>query len=169
MTKMMAKKRPFAITLAVLMVCAVAWALDDTPASRGKQAERYLVAMPVKEMMSDMAVQVSKNLPAEQQQAFKDLLTKHLDMVALEKAMKKSLVKHFTADELKALADFYSSPVGKSAMKKFGAYMADVMPAIQAEMMKAQAKANRPEGEGESKPDVPPSPDSKTDEAKPNK
>jgi len=57
--------------------------------------------------------------------------------------MKESMVKNFTADELKALADFYGSPVGKSAMKKFGAYMADVMPSIQAEVEKAQAKANR--------------------------
>ena len=47
--------------------------------------------------------------------------------------------------ELKALADFYGSAVGKSAMKKFGTYMADVMPDIQAEMIKAQAKANREE------------------------
>jgi hypothetical protein len=43
--------------------------------------------------------------------------------------------------ELKALADFYGSPVGKSAMKKFGTYMADVMPDIEAEMIKTQAKA----------------------------
>jgi hypothetical protein len=28
-------------------------------------------------------------------------------------------------------------------MQKFGAYMADVMPALQAEMMKAQAKLNQ--------------------------
>jgi hypothetical protein len=41
------------------------------------------------------------------------------------------------------LADFYGSPVGKSAMQKFGAYMADVVPAIQAEMQKAQAKMNQ--------------------------
>ena len=48
----------------------------------------------------------------------------------------------FTTDELKALADFYGSPVGKSAMKKFGAYMADIMPVVQAEIMKAAAKMN---------------------------
>jgi hypothetical protein len=53
------------------------------------------------------------------------------------------MVKHFTTEELKALADFYGSPVGKSAMQKFGAYMADLMPIIQAEMMKAQAKLSR--------------------------
>lgn len=49
----------------------------------------------------------------------------------------------FTTEELKALADFYGSPVGKSAMQKFGAYMADLMPTMEAEITKAQAKANQ--------------------------
>jgi len=53
------------------------------------------------------------------------------------------MVKNFTTDELKALADFYGSSVGKSAMQKFGAYMADIMPAMQAEIIKAQAKLNQ--------------------------
>jgi hypothetical protein len=57
--------------------------------------------------------------------------------------MTDAMVKHFTSEELKALADFYGSPVGKSAMQKFGAYMSDLMPTIQAEMMKAEAKANQ--------------------------
>ena len=70
-------------------------------------------------------------------------MTKDLDIPALTKAMTDAMVKHFTAEELKALADFYGSPVGKSAMQKFGAYMADLTPIIQAEMMKAQAKLNQ--------------------------
>jgi hypothetical protein len=62
------------------------------------------------------------------------MLTSQLDIAALIKAMADALVKHFTTEELKALADFYSSPVGKSAMQKFGGYMADLMPTMQAEM-----------------------------------
>ena len=54
-----------------------------------------------------------------------------------------AMVKHFTTEELKALADFYGSPVGESAMQKFGAYMADLMPILQAEILKAQAKLNQ--------------------------
>ena len=70
-------------------------------------------------------------------------MTSQLDIAALTKAMIDSMVKHFTTEELKALADFYGSPVGKSAMQKFGAYMADIMPAMEAEIMKAQAKLNQ--------------------------
>jgi hypothetical protein len=50
-------------------------------------------------------------------------------------------VKHFTAEELQALANFYGSPVGKSAMKKFGQFMADAMPNIQSLMFDAFQKA----------------------------
>jgi hypothetical protein len=127
----------------LVMLAGPAWALDDTPENRSKEANRYMAATPPKEMFQDAAEQMAKNLPAEQQSEFKNLMTKHLDIPALEKAMKEGMIKHFTADELKALADFYGSPVGKSAMKKFGVYMAEVMPSIQAEIMKAQAKANR--------------------------
>jgi hypothetical protein len=53
------------------------------------------------------------------------------------------MVKHFTTEELKALADFLRFPVGKSAMQKFGAYMADIMPTMETEIMKAQMKLNQ--------------------------
>ncbi len=46
----------------------------------------------------------------------------------------------YAKTDTKALADFYGSPVGKSAMQKFGAYMAELMPVIEAEVLKAQAK-----------------------------
>jgi len=57
--------------------------------------------------------------------------------------MTDAMVKHFTTEELKALADFYGSPIGKLAMQKFGACMADVMSALEAELMKVQAKLNQ--------------------------
>ena len=118
-------------------------ALEDTKANREQEATRYLKATPPKEMLEDMAEQMAKNMAPDQRDDFKALLVKHLDIEALTKGMKEAMIKNFTADELKALADFYGSPVGKSAMKKFGTYMADVIPIIQAEIVKAQAKANR--------------------------
>jgi hypothetical protein len=136
---------------ALTLVSAAAWAQEDNKADREKEADRYLSVMTVREMFTDMAEQMSKGMPADKRQAFKDLFTKHIDIPAMEKAMKASLVKNFTADELKALADFYGSPVGKSAMKKMPKYMADLMPTIQSEVMKAQAKASS-ESQGEPKP-----------------
>ena len=120
-----------------------ALALDDTTANREHEADRYLSATPPKEMMTDMVEQMTKNSAPDQRDGLKTLLLKHLDFVAITKDIKDSLVKEFTADELKALADFYGSPAGKSAMKKFGAYMADVMPNIQAEILKAKTEVDR--------------------------
>ena len=120
----------------------VAQTPPDTPENRRKEAQRYLQVTPPKELFADVADKMAVNVPPEQRQKFKETLTSSLDVDALTKAMTDAMVKHFTTEELKALADFYGSPVGKSAMKKFGSYMADVMPALQAEIMKAQTKAN---------------------------
>jgi hypothetical protein len=50
--------------------------------------------------------------------------------------MRASMIKNFSADELKALADFYGSPIRKSAMTKFGNCLADAMGPLPAEMKK---------------------------------
>jgi hypothetical protein len=138
------QKEIFAIALITLFTSsAYVLSATDTPETRRHEADRYLQAAPPKALFEDMADKLAVNLPADQRQQFKQMMTADLDIPALTKAMIDAMVKHFTTDELKALADFYGSPVGKSAMQKFGAYMADLMPIIQAEMMKAQAKLNQ--------------------------
>ena len=131
------------VTLA-LILCAWSpvFSAPDTPETRRKEAERYLQVSPPKALFEDMADKMATTLPADQREQFKKVMTTQVDIAALSKAMIDAMVKNFTTDELKALADFYGSPVGKSAMQKFGAYMADIMPVMQAEIMKAAAKMN---------------------------
>jgi hypothetical protein len=133
--------------LAVLTLCTsspfVLGAAADTPETRRREAERYLQATPPRALFEDMADKMAMNLPPAEREKFKQMLTSQLDIQALTKAMTDAMIKHFTTDELKALADFYGSLVGKSAMQKFGAYMADLMPTMQAEIVKAQTKANQ--------------------------
>jgi hypothetical protein len=64
-------------------------------------------------------------------------MTDGVDIPALEKAATEAMVKHFTVREINALADFHGSPEGRSVMKMFGAYMAEVMPATQREVERA--------------------------------
>lgn len=106
--------------LVVLTFCAWSpiYCATDTPETRHHEADRYLQAVPPKALFEDMADKMATNLPAEQRQQFKQMMTKDLDIAALSKAMTDAMVKHFTTEELKALADFYGSPVGKSAMQK---------------------------------------------------
>ena len=130
--------------LLVLTLCAYSpvFSAPDTPETRRKEAERYLQVSPPKALFEDMADKMAANIPADQRDQFKKLMTTQVDTAALSKAMTDAMVRNFTTEELKALADFYGSPVGKSAMQKFGAYMADIMPVMQAEIMKAAAKMN---------------------------
>ena len=128
----------------LLVLTLAAWSpvfsAADTPETRRKEAERYLQVSPPKALFEDMADKMAANLPADQREQFKKIMTTQVDIAALSKAMIDAMVKNFTTEELKALADFYGSPVGKSAMQKLGAYMADIMPVVQAEIMKAAAK-----------------------------
>ena len=109
----------------------------DTPETRRVEAERYLAASSPKTMFVEMARKMAANMPEDQRGPFVDMFVSKVDMDALTKAMVDSMVKHFNTEELKALADFYGSPVGKSAMSKFGDYMAELMPTLQKEMGKA--------------------------------
>ena len=128
----------------LLLLTLFAWfplfSAADTPETRRKEAERYLQVSPPKALFEDMADKMAETVPPDQREQFKKVMTTQVDIAALSKAMIDAMVKNFTTEELKALADFYGSPVGKSAMQKFGAYMADIMPVVQAEIMKAAAK-----------------------------
>src|SRR5438046_8524270 len=137
------KQKLVLLLILTLSAWSPVFSAADTPETRRKQAERYLQVSPPKALFEDMADKMAANLPADQREQFKKVMTTDVDIAALSKAMMDAMVKNFTTDELKALADFYGSPVGKSAMQKFGAYMADIMPVMQAEIMKAAAKMNQ--------------------------
>jgi hypothetical protein len=112
--------------LAVLTLCTSSpfvLAATDTPETRRREAERYLQATPPRALFEDMADKMAMNLPPAERDKFKQMLTSQLDVPALTKAMTDAMVKKFTIEELKALAD--------------------LMPTMQAEIVKAQTKANQ--------------------------
>ena len=137
------KERLFVLFVLTFCASSPVFSAPDTPETRRQEAERYLQVSPPKALFEDMADKIAANLPPNQREQFKRIMTADLDIAALSKAMTDAMVKDFTTEELKALADFYGSPVGKSAMQKFGTYMADIMPVMQAEIMKASAKLNQ--------------------------
>lgn len=54
--------------------------------------------------------------------------------------MKEVMIKHYTADELSAMSDFYGTPVGQSIIKKQNLASADMMKKMQAVVMKMMFK-----------------------------
>jgi hypothetical protein len=113
-------------TLAVLTLCTSSTFVlgaTDTPETRRREAERYLQATPPRALFEDIADKMAMSLPPAERDKFKQMLTSQLDVPALTKAMTDAMVKKFTIEELKALAD--------------------LMPTMQAEIVKAQTKANQ--------------------------
>ena len=108
---------------------------EDSKEARTQAAERYLAVVPISQLLDDTFREMSKSLPEAIREGFVAQMRIVVRADVLEAATRASLVRHFTVDELNAMAEFYSSPHGASAMRKFGAYMADVMPAVQEEMI----------------------------------
>jgi hypothetical protein len=106
----------------------------DTPSNRRQAAERYLQVVPPADLMKDGAEKLAESLPEAARDDFIRSMTRDLDIARLSDAMMQSMVKHFTVAEIDALTQFYGSLEGRSVMKKFGLYMADVMPVMQAEI-----------------------------------
>ena len=132
-------KRLFLAICVSLMVVSICFAADvpDTAENRKIAAKRYLAVAPMADMLEDIIEKVTRNYPADQGNAYADYLRKMVKIDVLEKASLASMVKHFTVGELNALADFYGSPEGRSVMGKMGAYMAEILPVIQGEIMRA--------------------------------
>src|SRR3954453_24166153 len=113
------KQKLVVLLILTLSAWSPVFSATDTPETRRKEAERYLQVSPPKALFEDMADKMAANIPADQREQFKKVMTTDVDIPALSKAMVDAMVKNFTTDELKALADFYGSPVGKLGVKKF--------------------------------------------------
>jgi hypothetical protein len=112
----------------------------DSDQERVAAARRYLAVAQMSKVTDDTVTEMAKAVPSEQREKFLEFMHDAVRPQVLEQAALASMVKIFTADELNALADFFGSPIGQSAMGKFGLYMADVMPVIQQEMFHALQK-----------------------------
>jgi hypothetical protein len=124
--------------------------VKDTPENRKVAAERYLKAVPPRDLLGNLAANMARRIPEPRRQLFMEAISdKELEQAA-SRIILTALVKHFTAQELNALTAFYSSPEGKSIRPKFGPYMADIMPQIGAEVRKvllSKEEGTKPEAE----------------------
>ncbi len=140
------------IRCVIYVVLACAWlvpapaqTIADTPANRLEAAKRYLKAVPPMEMVGETLNQLASQIPEERREEFKKALTQVVTSERIEKITMGAIVKHFTVKEIDALTAFYGSPEGRSIAKKFTAYMADVMPAIQQELADVIEKIHKDE------------------------
>jgi hypothetical protein len=140
--------RVTSLILLVLVVMTAACtqstqSLPDNQENLTTLAKRYLEVMPPKELLHGVGTRVTPTLP----EANRKIFTEVMNSPEIEKTayhiMLDSLVKNFTVAELNAMLDFYGSPAGQSAWKKFSSYMDEIMPPIQQEVRKAVAAAHQ--------------------------
>ena len=130
------KFRATVIVLLFITGCTTL-APPDTPEERAKAVESYFREISMRDLMTDMVKEVSKRMPPEQRDAFENTMLKNVRLEILETAAKESLARHLTVSEINAFTDFMRRPEGKSAMNKMKYYMADLMPVIQQELVRA--------------------------------
>ena len=111
--------------------------------ARRAAADRYLAVVPLDGIITSSIEQLARRMPEARRQRFLDLTTRLFRKDWINGVARESLAKHFTVQEMDGLARFYGSPEGQSIMKKFGTYMADVLPAIQQEVLRAVRESER--------------------------
>ncbi len=114
-------------------------------------AEEYVAMPEVQQMITDMfspesmAAQFKTGLPPgmeltdSQSERIGILMSETMNSFRprMEELMISSSAKHFSAEELQALIDFYRSEHGASVMAKMQPYMQDIMGTMMPEMMTA--------------------------------
>jgi len=110
---------------------AVSPALAQDDAERLAAADRLIAVQQPEQMLQDMAKSVASNLPEPMRDSYISAMTEDSFVEGLSERMRDAMARHFTVAELDALAEFYARPVARSAMRKMGAYTADVMPWVQ--------------------------------------
>jgi hypothetical protein len=109
----------------------------DTPQTRHEAALRYVATADLKIMLVQTVESLVRSLPPERHADFRRLMFEHVSQDFVRDLMVAAMTKHFTAGELNALAEFFGSDVGRSAMSKYPSYMGDVIPLLQAEVQRA--------------------------------
>jgi hypothetical protein len=146
----------------------------DSEENRQAAAKQYLEVAPPQELLTEMSAKVVKMLPEKSQKVFLEVMQSKSLQESTYNITLKALVKHFTVNELHAMSAYYGSPEGKSIRKKYGDYMADVMPEVNKEVIAALQKVQpepeaAPEPQGQVKPAEPKAPQAQTKPAKPAK
>ncbi|GEM_PF-809012 len=121
------------LSLAIVPLAYGQGGLPDTLENRRIAAERYLAAAPPAELIADGIRELTALRPEGQREEAARLMGRLIRPDRMASIMREAMLKRFTAQELNALADFYGSEVGRSIVRKFGAYNADIQPDIRAE------------------------------------
>jgi hypothetical protein len=131
----------FLAALALVSACTTTPPPPATLTAKERYAEELLAIEPPMAMFA----QLSESFIAAHSSPLKEkahsTFLRHVDQGELDRIIRDALLKHFTEAELKALLDFYSTPIGRDCMSKVAPFAADVVPACTQEARRALRKA----------------------------
>lgn len=125
------------LTAAILMILSPSPAFAEEACSQEKVQAigEYFRANPVEEVMEQTLAEYLKNVPERERALFAEIWKEVINVGELKRVMANLMCKHFTREEIEALAAFYGSPAGKSVMRKMPQYAGEFLP-YQMEIMK---------------------------------
>jgi hypothetical protein len=136
------------LTLIAALCLATASAAQDDPRSAAEtfvqsEGQQNLLdtMLSTEGVMAQMGL-VAGQLPPEKMQAIAEIVADELDTIrpVMETAMIEGMSETFTLEEINALAEFYASDVGASAMSKMNPYMAETMQSLGPAFQEMQAR-----------------------------
>ncbi|MEY3200611.1 MAG: hypothetical protein RIR70_161 [Pseudomonadota bacterium] len=134
----------------LLVLCGGALAGDDTPEAREAAAECFMRVSNMEKSYESAMKELTQQMPARERQKFKNMMDNLVPPAMLKRLYLESATRTFTAQELNAMCDFYSTELGASVMSKMDTYVANTMSIMQQEiaarmetMMRQDAKGTR--------------------------
>ena len=131
-----------AIVLAVANVgiaIAQSDAIGDLDHRRALAEQLAAETLPI--MFEDVEANTVNGFPeGPERDLYRQLLKEVLVVGKMAEILVPVIARHFTSEEIMALLAFYQSPVGSSILNKFGAYSAEIQPAISAMVYEAMER-----------------------------
>jgi hypothetical protein len=130
-----------ALALLVLCGCASAPAPEKAASEKERYADELMAIVPPEVMFAQLSEPYAQGYasPGKFEKAHANFL-RNVDRSSLDAIIRSALLKHFTEPELKALANFYSTPEGRACMAKVAPFASEVVPACAHEAAKAFRK-----------------------------
>lgn len=128
---------PF-LALLLFCGCASAPAPKSAVSAKERYADELMAVVPPEAMFSQLSGTYAQSyaLPGKQEKAHANFM-RNVDRASLDAIVRNALLKHFTEEELKALAAFCTTPEGRACMAKVAPFAAEVVPACAHEAAKA--------------------------------
>ncbi|MCG8671366.1 MAG: DUF2059 domain-containing protein [Pseudomonadales bacterium] len=103
---------------------------QDSSKEKVQAAKRYMTVANLEAIWNSMVSEHAATLDEPERTKYLQSSQSKINIEKFEAVLLKGLVAVFTTEELNALADFYGSKAGQSAIAKYGKFSAYISPLI---------------------------------------